>query len=201
MQHKQQHLQRLHRRRRAPDRRGPHHARSARDRGRQRGRPADRRGAQPAARAVPRRAARSAVRRRAQHHVGPEPAADRRRVRRVGQPGAASSSTATSAAYCPYTNIRAQPYPAILVKTSYNDSQVMYWEPAKYVAKLRAHKTDAQPAAVLHQHGRRPRRRVRPLRRAARARLRFRVPAQPARRRAGRPVGVSRLEQPGAADL
>ena len=41
----------------------------------------------------------------------------------------------------PYTNIRAQRYPAILVKTSLNDSQVMYWEPAKYMAKLRATKT------------------------------------------------------------
>jgi oligopeptidase B len=44
--------------------------------------------------------------------------------------------------YCPYTNITAQPYPAMLIRTSLNDSQVMYWEPAKYVAKLRAHKTD-----------------------------------------------------------
>ncbi|HSK44980.1 MAG TPA: prolyl oligopeptidase family serine peptidase, partial [Candidatus Binatia bacterium] len=33
-------------------------------------------------------------------------------------------------------------YPAILVKTSFNDSQVMYWEPAKYVARLRTLKTD-----------------------------------------------------------
>ncbi len=47
--------------------------------------------------------------------------------------------------YCPYTNIRAQPYPAILVRTSLNDSQVMYWEPAKYVANLRALKTDDHP--------------------------------------------------------
>lgn len=44
--------------------------------------------------------------------------------------------------YCPYTNIAAKAYPNILVKTSINDSQVMYWEPAKYVAKLRATKTD-----------------------------------------------------------
>jgi oligopeptidase B len=44
----------------------------------------------------------------------------------------------TMLAYSPYDNLRAQPYPALLVKTSYNDSQVMYWEPAKYVAKLRA---------------------------------------------------------------
>ena len=48
-------------------------------------------------------------------------------------------------AYCPYTNIEAQPYPAMLIRTSLNDSLVMYWEPAKYVAKLRAHKTDGNP--------------------------------------------------------
>jgi oligopeptidase B len=45
--------------------------------------------------------------------------------------------------YCPYTNLERQPYPAILAKTGLNDSQVMYWEPAKYVAKIRTLKTDA----------------------------------------------------------
>lgn len=40
-------------------------------------------------------------------------------------------------AYCPYTNLRAGTYPAMLVRTALNDSQVMYWEPAKYVARLR----------------------------------------------------------------
>jgi oligopeptidase B len=44
--------------------------------------------------------------------------------------------------YCPYTNTAAKNYPAMLVRTSLNDSQVMYWEPAKWVAKLRALKTD-----------------------------------------------------------
>jgi oligopeptidase B len=48
-------------------------------------------------------------------------------------------------AYCPYTNIRAQAYPTMLVRTSLQDSQVMYWEPAKYVARLRASKTDDNP--------------------------------------------------------
>jgi oligopeptidase B len=47
--------------------------------------------------------------------------------------------------YSPYDNIQAGAYPAMLVETSLNDSQVMYWEPAKYVAKLRAAKTDANP--------------------------------------------------------
>jgi oligopeptidase B len=47
--------------------------------------------------------------------------------------------------YCPYTNLRAAPYPAILVRTSLHDSQVMYWEPVKWVARLRALKTDDRP--------------------------------------------------------
>jgi oligopeptidase B len=47
--------------------------------------------------------------------------------------------------YCPYSNLERKAYPAILVKTSFNDSQVMYWEPAKYVAKLRTLKTDPHP--------------------------------------------------------
>jgi len=44
--------------------------------------------------------------------------------------------------YSPYDNIEAKAYPNMLVKTSFNDSQVMYWEPAKYVAKMRAMRTD-----------------------------------------------------------
>ena len=52
-------------------------------------------------------------------------------------------------AYSPYDNLRAQAYPAMLVKTSLHDSQVMYWEPAKYVAKLRTLKQDAN-LLLLH---------------------------------------------------
>src|SRR6266853_892495 len=44
--------------------------------------------------------------------------------------------------YSPYENIEARAYPNMLVRTSFNDSQVMYWEPAKYVAKMRAVRTD-----------------------------------------------------------
>lgn len=45
--------------------------------------------------------------------------------------------------YSPYDNIKAQNYPNMLIETSLNDSQVMYWEAAKYAAKLRATKTDS----------------------------------------------------------
>ena len=51
--------------------------------------------------------------------------------------------------YSPYDNLKAASYPAMLVKTSLHDSQVMYWEPAKYVAKLRTLKTDAHPLLLV----------------------------------------------------
>ena len=47
--------------------------------------------------------------------------------------------------YSPDDNVEAKAYPRLLVTTSLNDSQVMFWEPAKWVAKLRALKTDANP--------------------------------------------------------
>ncbi|MBI4419384.1 MAG: S9 family peptidase [Gemmatimonadetes bacterium] len=47
--------------------------------------------------------------------------------------------------YSPYDNVAAKAYPWMLVTTSLNDSQVMYWEPSKWVARLRATKTDANP--------------------------------------------------------
>jgi oligopeptidase B len=47
--------------------------------------------------------------------------------------------------YSPYDNLEKRAYPAMLVTTSLNDSQVMYWEPAKYVARLRTLKTDSSP--------------------------------------------------------
>ena len=45
-------------------------------------------------------------------------------------------------AYAPYENVTAQGYPAILAVAGYHDSRVQYWEAAKWVAKLRANKTD-----------------------------------------------------------
>jgi len=56
----------------------------------------------------------------------------------------------TMLAYSPYDNLKRGAYPAMLVKTSLNDSQVMYWEPAKYVAKLRTLKTNPEMPLLLH---------------------------------------------------
>ena len=47
--------------------------------------------------------------------------------------------------YCPYSNLAPGAYPRMLVKASLYDSQVMVWEPAKYVARLRTLKQDAHP--------------------------------------------------------
>jgi hypothetical protein len=91
--------------------------------------------------------------------------------------------------YCPYTNLAPRPFPALLVRTALNDSQVMYWEPAKWVARLRAlgHSPGPGPqsAALQDQHGGGPRRRLRPLRLSPRDCLRLCVVVG-----GGRPRGV-----------
>ena len=160
--------------------------RPARHRGRQRGRAADGRGGEHAARPVPRRA------------VSDVPFVDVINTmldaslpltvgefEEWGNPKIREQYDYMRT-YCPYTNLAERPYPAMLVRTSLNDSQVMYWEPAKYVAQLRALKTRRNPLLLQDQHGGGPRRRVGPLRLPPRDRLRLRMVAG-----RGRPRGVS----------
>lgn len=55
--------------------------------------------------------------------------------------------------YSPYDNLAPRDYPAMLVTTSLNDSQVMYWEPAKYVARMRTVKKDGNPLLLKTNMG------------------------------------------------
>jgi oligopeptidase B len=67
--------------------------------------------------------------------------------REWGDPIADAAAFRTIMAYSPYENVRAQPYPAMLVLAGLTDPRVAYWEPAKWVARLRRTKTDDNPIA------------------------------------------------------
>ena len=55
--------------------------------------------------------------------------------------------------YSPYDNLERRDYPSMLVLSGFNDRRVQYWEPAKWVAKLRAWKTDANPLLLRTRMG------------------------------------------------
>ncbi|WP_164156569.1 S9 family peptidase [Sandarakinorhabdus rubra] len=62
-----------------------------------------------------------------------------------GNPITSAEDFALIQSYSPYDQVRAQAYPPLMVTAGLNDPRVTYWEPAKWVAKLRATKTDANP--------------------------------------------------------
>ena len=55
----------------------------------------------------------------------------------------------TIAGYSPYDNVKAQPYPPMLVTAGLSDPRTQYWEPAKWVAKLRAMKTNGSRIVLI----------------------------------------------------
>ena len=98
---------------------------------------------------LPRHRRAGSLRRCGHHHAGRQHPAHHQRIRRVGQPERAREYYDYMLSYSPYDNVRPQRYPAMFVTTGLWDSQVQYYEPAKWVAKLRALKTDANPL-LLH---------------------------------------------------
>ncbi len=63
----------------------------------------------------------------------------------MGQPDRVRGDYKRIAAYAPYDNVAAKPYPALLALAGLTDPRVTYWEPAKWVAKLREHTTGSEP--------------------------------------------------------
>ena len=70
-----------------------------------------------------------------------------------GNPIADKAAFELIRSYCPYQNVKSQNYPPLLVTAGLTDPRVTYWEPAKWTAKLRAHKTDANPLLLKTNMG------------------------------------------------
>ncbi|WP_395645264.1 S9 family peptidase [Terricaulis sp.] len=70
-----------------------------------------------------------------------------------GNPLESAEDYDTIAAYCPYTNISAKPYPAVLSTGGLTDPRVTYWEPTKWAAKLRPHSTSGRPVLLKMNMG------------------------------------------------
>jgi oligopeptidase B len=70
-----------------------------------------------------------------------------------GNPVASAEVYEYMKSYAPYDNVEAKDYPALLVRGGLNDPRVGFWEPAKWVAKLRAVKTDDKPLVLKTDMG------------------------------------------------
>jgi oligopeptidase B len=70
-----------------------------------------------------------------------------------GNPAAEPDTYDYLESYSPYDNVKAEPYPAILATAGFNDPRVQYWEPAKWVAKLRATTTGDAPIYLKTELG------------------------------------------------
>ena len=66
-----------------------------------------------------------------------------------GDPAHHPSAYRIIAGYSPYDNVKSQPYPPMLVTAGLSDPRTQYWEPAKWVAKLRAMKTDGSRIVLI----------------------------------------------------
>ena len=105
-----------------------------------------------------------------------------------GNPIASKEDFEIIRSYSPYDNVAAKAYPHIFAYAGLTDPRVTYWEPAKWIARLRAPQHQRQPDPAQDQHGGRPRRRLGPLRGAegAGARLRLRAEDHGQGRRLGK---------------